>query len=141
MGAPFLSREEQIQDCLDSLDFVFKHMPESTKVVLFPINIKENTMLKHWQDIGIYNQISSWEFVELLHRIPKQYLDKLTIAWWGNRKNTHTDEAIMQYPLDCNKCKERLQKFYKEFYCNYNPIIRKQMIEELWKNRCDCDKR
>lgn len=54
--------------------------------VLFPINIKKNTMLKHWQDIGVYDQISSWEFVELLHKIPEKYLDKFTIAWWGSRE-------------------------------------------------------
>ena len=141
LGAPFLSREEQIQDCLASLDFVFKEMPESTIAVLFPINIKQNTMLKHWQDIGIYNQISSWEFVELLHRIPEKYLNRLTIAWWGNRKNTHTDENIMQYPLVCKKCKERLMQFYSEFYCNWNPLERKRMIEEIWSTRCDCDKK
>lgn len=140
LGAPFLTREEQIQDCLNSLDFIYEVMPKETIAVLFPINIKENTMLKHWQDIGVYDQISSWEFVELLHKIPEEYLDKLTIAWWGNRKNIHSKEKIVQYPLVCSKCKERLQEFYKKFYCNWNPIERKQMIDNMWATRCECDK-
>lgn len=139
LGAPFLTREEQIQDSLDSLEFIFKEMPQSTIAVIFPINIKNFTMLKHWQDIGVYDQISSWEFVELLHRIPKEYLDRFTIAWWGKRENAFT-KGIIQYPKTCDKCKERLMKFYTDFYCDWNPLHRKSMIEQIWKSRCECDK-
>ena len=140
LGAPFLTYEEQIKDCLDTLKFIFEEMPEGTIAVLFPINIKENTMLKHWQDIGVYDQISSWEFVELLHRIPGEYLDKLTIAWWGERENAFT-KGIMQTPKTCKNCNKQLMDFYKKFYCNWNPIIRKQMIEKMWKSRCSCCKK
>ena len=139
LGAPFLSREEQIQDCLNSLEFIYGKMPEGTTAVLFPINIKKNTMLKHWQDIGVYDQISSWEFIELLHRIPEKYLDKFTIAWWGNRENTFT-KGIMQFPKTCDKCKERLMKFYVDFYFNFNPYYRKKILDEIWTARCECDK-
>ena len=97
-------------------------------------------MLKHWQDIGVYDQISSWEFVELLHRIPEEYLDKLTIAWWGTRENAFT-KGIMQSPKTCKKCEKRLMDFYVEFYCNWDPTIRKQMIEKMWESRCECDKK
>lgn len=139
LGAPFLTREEQIQDCLDSLKFIYEKMPKGTEAVLFPINIKNYTMLKHWQDIGVYDQISSWEFVELLHKIPEEYLDKLTIAWWGNRENTFT-KGIIQYPRACEKCRERLMNFYSNFYCNWNPSYRKQIIEKMWASKCECDK-
>lgn len=139
LGAPFLTRKEQIQDCLDSLKFIYEKMPAETHAVLFPINIKQNTMLKHWQDIGVYDQISSWEFVELLHNIPEEYLDKLTIAWWGNRENAFT-KGIIQFPKTCDKCRDRLLNFYKDFYCNWNPSYRKELIEKIWATRCECDK-
>lgn len=138
LGAPFLSRKEQIQDCLNSLDFIFKSLPQGTRAVLFPINIKINTMIKHWQDIGAYDLISSWEFVELLHLIPTKYLDKLTIAWWGNRENAYTDTEI-QFPVTCQKCLDRLMRFYSDFYCNYDMNYRKRIIEEMWQSRCECD--
>lgn len=138
LGAPFLTREEQIQDCMYSLKFVYEEMPKDTIVVLFPINIKNNTMMKVWQERGLYDQISSWEFVELLHRIPEEYLDRLTIAWWGNRENTFT-KGIMQFPKTCDKCKERLMSFYKDFYCDWNLSHRKKIIEEMWASRCECD--
>lgn len=140
LGAPFLTREEQIQDCLETLDFIYGNMPKGTFAVLFPINIKENTMLKHWQDIGVYDQISSWEFVELLYRIPLEYLDQYTIAWWGTRENAFT-KNIIQHPRTCSKCNERLMNFYKQFYCDWNPIHREQMLKEIWESRCDCDKK
>ena len=139
LGAPFLTRSEQIQDCLNSLKFIYENMPKGTHAVLFPINIKENTMLKHWQDKGVYDQISSWEFVELLYNIPEEYLNRLTIAWWGNRENTFT-KGIIQFPKTCDKCKERLMKFYADFYCNWNPYRRKKILEEIWKTRCECDR-
>ena len=132
--------EEQIQDCLNSLKFIYEKMPKGTQAVLFPINIKKNTMLKHWQDIGVYDQISSWEFVELLHRIPEEYLDKFTIAWWGNRENTFT-KGIIQFPKTCDKCRERLMKFYADFYCNWNPSYRKKILDEIWATRCECDQK
>jgi len=140
LGAPFLTREEQIQDCIETLKFIYQNMPIGTHAVLFPINIKENTMLKYWQDIGVYEQISSWEFVELLHKIPEEYLDRFTIAWWGNRENAFT-KGIIQHPTTCAKCRERLLKFYVQFYCDWNPLRRKAMIEEIWTSRCECDKR
>ena len=139
LGAPFLTREEQIQDCLNSLEFIYDKMPKGTTAVLFPINIKKNTMLKHWQDIGVYDQISSWEFVELLHNIPEEYLDRFTIAWWGNRENTFT-QGIVQFPKTCDKCRNRLMKFYVDFYCNWNPSYRKKILDEIWATRCECDK-
>lgn len=139
LGAPFLTREEQIQDCIKTLRFIYNNMPIDIYAVLFPINIKENTMLKHWQDIGVYEQISSWEFVELLHRIPEEYLNRFTIAWWGTRENAFKKD-ITQHPKTCKKCEERLMKFYADFYCNWNPVYRKSIIEEIWASRCECDK-
>jgi len=139
LGAPFLTREEQIVDCLNTLDYVYSNFPERTRCVLFPINIKSHTMLEVWERKGIYSQIPSWEFVELLTRIPKNYLDKLTIAWWGVRENAYTSNEI-KHPLTCKMCHERLMDFYEDFYLNFDADYRKRIISEIWKTRCKCDK-
>ena len=138
LGAPFLTREEQIQDCLNSLEWVYTNMPKGTTAVIFPINIKENTMVWLWKERGLYKQISSWEFVELLHRIPKEYLDKFTIAWWGQRENAFTTN-ISSFPTTCDKCRTRLMKFYNDFYNNWDAEYRKRLVDEIWKSRCECD--
>lgn len=139
LGAPFMTREEQIQDCLSTLDFIFENLPQNTLAVVFPINIKSHTMLKRWQDEGLYEQISAWELVELLHRVPVEYLDKLTIAWWGNRENAFKAGTI-QHPATCVDCKEKLMKFFSDFYCNHDPAFRKAITTEIWNVRCSCDK-
>ena len=56
------------------------------------------------------------------------------------RENAFT-KGIMQTPKTCKNCNKRLMDFYKKFYCNWNPIIRKQMIEKMWKSRCSCRKK
>ena len=139
LGAPFLTREEQIQDCLNSLEWLYTNMPKGTTAVLFPINIKENTMVWLWRERGLYKQITSWEFVELLRRIPEEYLDRLTIAWWGERENAFTKD-ISTFPITCEKCKKRLMRFYNDFYNNCDIDYRKRIIDEIWKSHCECDK-
>ena len=49
-------------------------------------------------------------------------------------------KGIMQFPKTCDKCKERLMKFYVDFYCNWNPYYRKKILDEIWTARCECDK-
>ena len=139
LGAPFLSREEQIQDCLNSFEFIFRELPKNTRAVLFPINIKNYTMLEHWQKIGKYQLISLWELVELLHRTPTEYLDKITIAWWGNRENAYTNSQI-PFPRTCRKCRDRLMKFCSDFYSCSDTKKRIEMIEDIWNTRCECDR-
>lgn len=139
LGAPFMSREAQIEDSLNTLDFVFENLPQSTMAVIFPINVKSHTMLKRWQDQGLYKQISAWELVELLHRIPEKYLGKVQIAWWGNRKNAFGSGTI-QHPTTCSCCKESLMEFFADFYSNRDTIYRKVLVEKTWATRCSCDK-
>lgn len=138
LGCPFLSREEQILDVLNSMDFVFSNTPKKTMCVIFPINIKENTMIKHWQEVGVYDQISSWELVELLYRIPDEYLERITVAWFGTRENTFT-KGISQFPKTCEKCHDRLINFYTDFCNHLSKEYRKRITEKIWASRCDCD--
>ena len=139
LGAPFLKREEQIQDCLDTLDFIYEEFPEGTNSVIFPINVKANTMLDVWRQRGLYKEISSWEFVELLYRIPRKYYDRFTIAWWGTRKNAFSDSSEIIHPITCDKCNDRLIDFYEKFYLEHNAAYRYKMVNDIWASRCECD--
>ena len=139
LGAPFLTREEQIRDCLNTLDYVFENYPEGTRCILFPINIKAHTMLDVWREKGLYQEISSWEFVELLYRIPEKYYDRFTIAWWGSRNNMFADSKEITHPVTCKKCHDRLMDFYEEFYLTQDPKRRREMVDKMWATRCECD--
>lgn len=137
-GAPFMTRKEQIQDSLNSLDWIFKNLPSDTTAVLFPINIKKHTMFDVWSEQGKYQEINSWSFVEMLNQIPQKYLDRVSIGWWGNRTNTFTEKWAIQFPCDCPKCHEQLQHFYDMFYKTWDVEQRKNMLEEILKHKCKC---
>ena len=32
-------------------------------------------------------------------------------------------------------------RFYKDFYCNWNPSYRKKILDEIWATRCECDQK
>ena len=139
LGAPFLSREQQIKDCLDTLDFIYGNCPKGTRCILFPINIKAYTMLDVWRKKGLYKQISSWEFVEFLYRIPEKYYDRFTIAWWGERGNTFSDPNEITHPITCEKCHDELMDFYKKFYLSKDPVYKRKLVCDVWAKRCECD--
>ena len=46
VGAPLLTIKEQVQDALDTVEDILQNCPKSTDIVLFPINIKDYTLLK-----------------------------------------------------------------------------------------------
>ena len=96
-------------------------------------------MLDDWREKGLYQEISSWEFVELLYRIPEKYYDRFTIAWWGSRNNMFADSKEITHPVTCKKCHDRLMDFYEEFYLTQNPKRRREMVDKMWATRCECD--
>lgn len=47
VGAPLLTIKEQVQDALNTIQDILENCPQRTDIVLFPINIKDYTLLKH----------------------------------------------------------------------------------------------
>lgn len=80
-GAPLLTPMEQISDCLNSIDWTFKNLPSDVNCVLFPINIKRDTLVRHMYEQNRYNPVSQWEFIHMLDLIPLEYLDRIALAW------------------------------------------------------------
>ena len=89
---------------------------------------------------GKYNPINHWEFIEVLDRIPVEYLDRISIAWWGNRENIFDGKIRIVYPYSCDECHDELQDFYERFYIERNGYKRKEMLKEIKKIHCKCRK-
>ena len=87
VGAPLLTIQEQVQDALHTVQDILEYCPESTAIVMFPLNVKDYTLVKHMYNQGRYSVISHWEFIEVLVKIPRDALDRVYISWWGNRCN------------------------------------------------------
>lgn len=115
VGAPLLTIEEQIQNVVASIHWIIENCPKSTAIVLFPLNIKDYTLVKHMYNQGRYEIIYDWEFIEVLKQIPEKELHRTFISWWGNRCNEfHGEKAIIK-PFHCDECHEQLNLFYNHF--------------------------
>lgn len=137
-GAPMLSEKEQIQDTLNSVKWTIKNCPKETTCVLFPIHVKTFTLLGDLYRNGKYKPINHWEFIEVLDRVPVEYLERISIAWWGNRDNIFDGKIRIVYPYSCDECYNELQDFYGRFYIERNGYKRKEMLKEIKKIHCKC---
>ena len=138
VGAPLLTIQEQIQDTLHTVQDILKYCPDSTAIVLFPLNVKDYTLVKHMYNQGRYSVISHWEFIEVLEKIPRDALDRVYISWWGNRVNEFHGKNAIVHPRSCANCHGRLMDFYTSFV-NADSLQEKQrLVEEISQFRCPC---
>lgn len=130
-GNPFLSNKEQKLDTINSIEWCFKNNID--KVNLFPINIKPYTLLYKLYEQGKYFPVTHKDFIEVLINIPKKYLDKIYLCWYGNREMIY-DEYKTIFP----KCNENEytthMEFYKEFNLNRNTEKRINLLNNFIHN-------
>lgn len=128
LGAPFLSIRNQIRDAHAAIAWAATH--GASRVVVFPANIKPNTLLwKLWQD-GSYRRISHWMLIELLSELERPLLEKVELSWYGDRQDKGQAVQILP-PEDCPACHVRLMDFYQAFMENFDPMYRQQLLEQL----------
>ena len=137
IGTPFLSTKEQLDDSLKSVLWCFENGVD--EVDLFPINVKPYTILKDLYDSNEYQVISHWLVIELLNQIPVKYLNKVYLAWYGNRELEYENGEHSILPKSCPKCHQNIMDFYTKFLSNNDNIYRKRLIDNLISNSvCNC---
>lgn len=134
LGAPFLSVKEQIND---SLNTILKAIDNGAdNIVIFPSNIRENTLLAYLYENGRYSPISAWELVELLRQIPVNYHNKVYLSWFGD----WDDEKILVGFYDCYECSTLLRNFFYKYLSINSGYERKRFVNEFTisskNNRC-----
>lgn len=136
LGLPFLSPSKQIEDVKQSIDWV---IDRKCTPVIFPVNIKPHTMLKYIYDKGLYQPISLWLLIILLDDLPPQVLSKIIIAWYGNRDEPYPNDIPTILPQTCNKCRDSLLSFGRQFLNTNQYKERKKLISDLINNTsCNC---
>lgn len=125
-GTPFLTTEEQTRDTIQSIEWCLKNGID--KVNLFPINIKPYTLLYRLYEDGKYSPVSHSDFIEVLKRVPREYIDKLYLCWYGNREIKYdTKRTVLP------KCKKdehsKLMKFYQKFNISRDTEERIKLLE------------
>lgn len=136
LGLPFLSAGEQFEDIKKSIEWVFD---KGCTPVIFPINIKPHTMLRYIYDIGLYSPISIWMLIILLDSLKPEILKRIIIAWYGNRDEPYPEDTPTIMPQTCDKCKEKIADFGRQFLNSEGYRTRKSLITELINNtKCSC---
>lgn len=134
LGAPFLEPEEQIQDAQKAAAWAVGH--GASRVVLFPANIKPNTLLwELWQE-GRYRRISHWMLIELLSRLDDNLLGRVDLSWYGDRQKAGMHTYAIP-PMSCPQCGPELMAFYRQFRRDFDPEHRRTLLEQLISS-CSC---
>ena len=133
LGAPFLSTAQQLRDVEQTIRWC---LLQGVSVVVFPVNIKPFTTLWYLHHRGGYPQLSAWALVWLLNRFTMQELQKIDIAWFGNRMDGYRECTIPQpiLPTGCPLCNQRLQDFFNAYMLYTQGEQRLALLTQLLKH-------
>lgn len=84
LGAPFLGREEQIRDASDSICGLLREGADY--VMLFPVNIKPDTLVHLLYEEGMYAPVDGDMIVRVLDMLPEELLARVGVAWYGEHQ-------------------------------------------------------
>lgn len=137
LGLPFLSDREQFDDTYQTISWALSH---KCGPVVFPINIKDYTLLMHMYKNGFYTPVSHWLLILLLDSIETKKLSKVTIAYYGNRtEDFYGEKSQTIFPKCCSVCKDPIQKFYAQFCKEDDSYARKKLINDILNfQECNC---
>ncbi len=136
LGAPGLTPREQLEDTKKAIRWGYDHGAD--RVVIFPANIKPNTLLWEKYQQGLYPRISHWLLVELLSALDDELLARVEVSWFGDRQQVgKCIEAIP--PASCPVCNGLLMTFYQEFMETFDVQKRRQLLNRLCvEASCNC---
>lgn len=137
LGAPFLSPADQLETARDSVFWALERGADS--LVLFPANIKPFTLLYKLYEAGHYAPLSQWMVPALFRRLPEQALERITLSWYGDRKNFYeNDQFPLIPPQDCPECHNAVFAFYREFLRAEDGQARSAAVRRVWERPLPC---
>lgn len=132
LGAPFLSREEQIADAVSTIKFLLEANIDN--IVLFPVNIKPNTIPEILYRQGMYEQIRADMLIKVLEQLPDSDLHKIDISWYGE----HVENSVIA-PYYCSTCQNTLKTTISDFNCSKSLEERKNKLLQMKEMICSCE--
>ncbi|MCL2473824.1 MAG: nitroreductase family protein, partial [Alphaproteobacteria bacterium] len=83
-GAPFLTPSQQIDDTVKTIEYAANL--GAYKIVVFPINIKESSVVGYLHKQGKYTAPSLSGLAEVLRKISDESLGRIKFSWYGDRQ-------------------------------------------------------
>ncbi len=127
-GMPFLSTENQIQDTLQSILWCFQNNID--RVNLFPMNIKPYTLLYKLYEMGKYLPVKHIDFIKVLKLIPKEYVDKIYLCWYGNRQLYYGSKPTI-LPICEQDEYDKIMNFYQDFNLHKDTEYREKLLKDI----------
>ena len=137
LGTPYLTPEQQLDDAYATINWALNNKADG--VVVFPLNVKENTPLYKLCQEGVYKPISQWLLIRLLDLLDETLLSRVSMSWFGERQEKGRDLYAIP-PGSCPICREKLQEFYRDYSDNPDGKYRREILDELINpiENCDC---
>lgn len=136
VGLPFLSPKEQFDDALHTVQWCAAH---GGSPILFPMNIKPYTLLMEAYRAGLYQPISQWMLPLLLDALPENILERVTVAWFGNREEVYDGSGERTvFPAACPDCTAAIREFYDTLPTLSAGSARKARLDGLLNRAASC---
>lgn len=131
LGAPFLTEDRQLEDAKNSVEWAVEHGAD--RVVVFPLNIRPNTLVWELYARGEYQPVSHGMLIELLSRMNDACLEHVELSWYGDRQEAGKALDIIP-PVADLECKPALMEFYRSFQGDFNVSSRRDLLESIKRN-------
>ena len=136
VGIPFLEPNEVIDDAISTI--LWANEFGADFIVLFPVNIKPDTIIDIMFKNNIYQQPSLWYIFEILNKLPDNLLNKIGFSWYGERQLKGNSTYALP-PFSCDICNNTLINSLEEFLIRDNNQEKRLIIKKVFDNMgCDC---
>lgn len=130
LGTPFLSTEDRMNDCINSIRDALRVGADTCAV--FPVNIKEFTLVKLFYDNGIYNRVLGRELIEVLDAFSEEDLGRINIAWVKERhQNNMAYTMEILAPLFCDSCKHAIYSLLDLYVADTDGRNRRELVSQM----------
>ena len=116
LGAPFLTAQEAIADARNSVVWANVHGAELA--VIFPLHVKEHTVLEHLWSHGRYTVPSLWQVVDTISSLPASVARSTQVAWYRPLPDA---KAVLASPDGCELCRRSLLEALDDFRSSGDP--------------------
>lgn len=102
-------------------------------IVLFPYHVKQGTVMRDMERMGMYQCISMWSLIEVLQRLKEDWLDRVQISWYKDYYGKSTS-GIYSSPGTCPKCRRKVERMLDQYRDRPSAKIR----DSLGSISCEC---
>ena len=130
LGSPFLPIKDRIDDCINSIHDVLNAGTDTC--VIFPVNIKEYTLVHHLYINGLYQPVMGRELVDVLSSFSEYELSKINIAWIKPHKQMNSAYANpIIAPYFCPKCEQPFFDLLDKYLATYDGSKRLSLVKQM----------